>query len=86
MIKGCEKKIVYLKDTGSDYFEEAYFVVKPQKCTENDIIAEANKIVNGFMDEDKGKSKISKGKIFSFLGGLLLGALLSLGVCLIFTV
>ena len=36
MIKGCEKKIIYLKDTKSEYFEEAYFVVKPQASKEKE--------------------------------------------------
>ena len=28
MIKGCKKKIIYLKNTDSDIFDEAYFVLR----------------------------------------------------------
>jgi hypothetical protein len=28
MVRGCQKKIIYLKNTGSEVFEEAYFVVR----------------------------------------------------------
>lgn len=41
-----------LKNTGSDIFDEAYFVIKESAATsnavisENDMIAEANKILN----------------------------------------
>ena len=27
VVRGCQKKIVYLKNTGSEVFDEAYFVV-----------------------------------------------------------
>ena len=58
MIKGCEKKIIYLKDTKSEFFEEAYFVVKPQSSTkkECDIISEATRIVNGIYGDEKKKN------------------------------
>ena len=28
MVRGCQKKIIYLKNSGSDLFEEAYFIIK----------------------------------------------------------
>ena len=27
MVRGCQKKIIYLKSTGSEVFDEAYFVL-----------------------------------------------------------
>ena len=30
MIKGCQKRIIHLKNTGSPYFEEAYFILKDE--------------------------------------------------------
>lgn len=50
MIKGCSKRVIVLKDTGSDFFEEAYFILKPQresgKCrTDGEFLAEAQKII-----------------------------------------
>lgn len=50
MVKGCKKNVVYLKNTGSEMFEEAYFIIseagKRKNQTENDMVCEANKIVN----------------------------------------
>ena len=50
MIKGCSKRMIMLKDTGSDLFEEAYFVLKTRRgicniSTERDFIEEANRII-----------------------------------------
>ncbi len=47
MIKGCQKKIIHLKNTDSPYFEEAYFILRgddSSKFSENDMIREAMKI------------------------------------------
>lgn len=51
MIKGCSRRMVILKDTGSDFFEEAYFVLKTDSpfCSlrnERDFLNEANRIVS----------------------------------------
>lgn len=77
MIKGCHKNIVFLKDTGSKLFDEAYFILKPDAITkeESDIILEANKIVNALCPEDfKGKEKRGRlGRVITFILGALLG-------------
>ncbi len=47
MIKGCQKKIIHLKNTESPYFEEAYFILRDDdsaKVSENDMIKEALRI------------------------------------------
>lgn len=51
MFKGCQRKIIMLKNTGSGIFDEAYFVIKESaaasmRVSENDMIAEANRILN----------------------------------------
>lgn len=79
MIKGCSKRMIILKDTGSDFFEEAYFVLKTAKdtckiATEKDFIAEANRIVS-----EAGNAKIKdctgnrSDKKRAFLYGMLAG-------------
>ncbi len=77
MIKGCHKNIVFLKDTGSKLFDEAYFILKPDAITkeESDIILEANKIVNALCPDDfKRKEKRGRfSKPIAFLSGSLLG-------------
>ena len=48
-MRGSEKKIIYVKDTGSKIFEEAYFVMRrdvPQPDTDaTDMLWEANRII-----------------------------------------
>lgn len=50
LIRGCEKRIYYLKNTGSSFFEEAYFVLK-NDCTSPEtkslsLAEEADKIIS----------------------------------------
>ena len=50
--KKIEKKIIYVKDTGSKIFEEAYFVIRrgvdegEGRPSENDMVREATRIVS----------------------------------------
>ena len=76
MIKGCHKNIVFLKDTGSELFEEAYFILKPNAKDKGDadIISEATKIVNCLDDGNKKKGKRRLGKLISFLAGAIIGS------------
>ena len=52
MIKGCQKKIIQVKDTKSPFFEEAYFVLKSSIDTslneKIDIVSEATSIINRY--------------------------------------
>ncbi len=84
MLKGCHKSIVFLKNTGSELFDEAYFIVKPNThpYDDKDIVREATCLVNGYL-EQKQKKK-GHGWIFSFLIGALLGFSLMLGLHFIF--
>lgn len=82
MIKGCQKSIIFLKNTGSELFDEAFVVVKssaPQK-KERDIVNEASRLINGLDDTKATKKKTG---IIPFLSGLLLGAGVSVLLCLI---
>lgn len=47
MVKGCQRRIILLRDAGSDMFEEAYFILKPERTNapEQLMIAEANRII-----------------------------------------
>lgn len=50
-MRGSEKKIIYVRDTGSKLFEEAYFIVRRGVCegdgcvSEDDMVTEASRIV-----------------------------------------
>ena len=65
MIKGCQKKIIHLKNTGSPYFEEAYFILKDDGSLpcENDMVKEALRIA------EASNSRKSRGS--AFFGGLI---------------
>ena len=87
MLKGCQKKIVFLKDTGSDVFEEAYFVIKPEydSMNKDDIVCEATRIANGICQERNGKARGKDGWKYLFLSvGILLGVAISIGCYFIF--
>lgn len=49
MIKGCTKRVIVVKDIESNFFDEAFFIVKPlsskQVSKESDYINEAHRIV-----------------------------------------
>ena len=78
MIKGCQKKIIQIKDTKSQFFEEAYLVLKNDcKCDEKnvDVVSEATSIINRYSNGTTVKSHSNKriSKILLFLFGALLG-------------
>ena len=85
MVRGCQKKIIYLKSTGSEVFDEAYFVVSDnapnEKKGECDMVQEANRILNEsiYVSENENlfnKTKeFIKSKILPFLTGFLLGVI-----------
>lgn len=82
MLKGCQKRMVYIKNTGCDLFDEAYFILKndvpTDSDTENDIIRIATAIINenGFVQKKKRKKKRLKGLLL-----LALGAIIGVAVC-----
>lgn len=47
MVRGCQRRIIRLHTTGSGMFEEAYFILKPERgnAPEAMMIAEANRIL-----------------------------------------
>ena len=88
MVRGCQKKIIYLKNSGSNLFEEAYFVIKNdsqyEEMSECDMIEEANRIINeSFYQEELdtlGRRIISflKKYIVPFVIGAVVGVAIAL--------
>jgi hypothetical protein len=86
MIKGCSKRMIVLKNTGSDFFDEAYFVIKPHRTInsfrgEKAFIDEANRIIKEAIYPQTlfPKTQNQDKKVF-FSGafcGLILGAVLT---------
>lgn len=83
MIKGCQKKIIKVKDTGNKYFEEAYFIIK-NECLGSDInqysiIKDATDIVNDYITLVKPKRK--RKRLYKHLLCFIAGLLLGVGLC-----
>ena len=78
MIKGCHKSVVFLKDTGSELFDEAYFVVKPSAKQNGcrDIVTEAKEIASGFLPKKR------KRRLWLPVAAFLLGGALGAGLVL----
>lgn len=49
MVKGCERRVVHLKNTDSAMFEEAFFLLKDEKSekppSHTAMVREANRII-----------------------------------------
>ena len=46
MIRGLNKQVIVVRDTGSDYFEEAIFIVDPAvRAADADLAAEAHRLI-----------------------------------------
>ena len=59
-MRGYERRIIYMKNVGSDYFDEAYFVVKsdtpPTENKKDRLVDEANRIIKeNFKKKKRGK-------------------------------
>lgn len=59
MIMGCEKRVIVVKNTGSDIFDEAYFIVSQNAANadRNDFLAEANRIIGSKLVERRKSRK-----------------------------
>jgi hypothetical protein len=78
-MKGTQKKMLLLKNTGSDIFEEAYFILRDSfrviNISESEMIKEANRIVNANLISGyfTGGKKKRLGSLQAFILGLSLG-------------
>ncbi len=62
MIKGCAKRVIVVKNTNSEMFDEAYFIVNPKRGErkQSDFLAEANKIISSEFGTSDKHRKIKK--------------------------
>ena len=85
MVRGCQKKIIYLKNTDSEVFDEAYFIVSDkasdEKIEEYDMIEEANRILDECISYTEYGNKYTKIKSFlkvriiPFIVGIIIGSM-----------
>lgn len=77
MIKGCERRIIYIRDTGSPVFKEAYFVLRDgaPSVPERDMVAEAERIIRErTQPHSLGKKQSPSPDRRNFLAGFLAAA------------
>ena len=85
MLKGCKKNVVYVKNTGSELFEEAYFIVSDTAARngERDMLRAASEIiesspVSGYFQNEHRENKRGRGVgkfLFFMLGAVSMAAL-----------
>ena len=73
-MRGYQKKVIYLKNTGSRHFEEAYFVLRGDADNNNptgaEMIDEANRIIKeNFEKERRGFISSKKWYVVAFFVG-----------------
>ena len=92
MVRGCQRKVIFLKNTESEIFSEAYFIVDARSTEhkEADMIREANRIVENSLsqrsDQQTGKRgvrRILKATLKS-APSFILGAVVATVLCLVF--
>jgi len=84
MVRGCQKKIILLKNTGSPIFEEAYFILSDMADNlmlgESDMIKEAKRIIDEGHINKSGPKKEKKRTAFNSFIWFISGALFSGGL------
>ena len=87
MVRGCQKKIIYVKNTDSKVFDEAYFVLSdkiPEATEECDMVEEANRILGECVSYKEKRrifatvKNIFKDKISILFAGIIIGIVLVL--------
>ena len=79
--KGCQKKMIKVKDPGGKYFEEAYFILKEDYYDDEsgikDMLDEANRIISDKIESKKKKSAKLKAAVFILSGAAVSSFLMS---------
>ena len=81
MLKGAQKQMIVVKTAENRFFEEAYFVVRPNtKADGEDMVSEAYKVIDACTDKKRGKKERGVKKYLLtfavFCSGTAFGALL----------
>ena len=88
-MRGYQKKVIFLKDTGSHLFDEAYFVVSRRGeeagICKSDMILEANRIIKESLTDKENRIRGIRGVfrlslIVPFLVGAVVSFLITMGV------
>ena len=76
-MRGYQKRVIYIKNTGSEIFEEAYFILKDSDCEPPtcDIVREAERLLSESEAGVKHRFSFGWDEILFFLAGILMTAL-----------
>ena len=94
-MRGYQKKVIFLKDTGSHLFDEAYFVVSRQgeaaHIEQSDMVFEANRIIKESLEGKETRvrregKKLVLGFVIPFFLGALISLIITLSVYFIFLI
>ncbi len=93
MIKGCQKRVLWVKNIESECFDGAFFIVSDKsvekKRTEESMVAEANRIIssspitNYFGVEDSSEYRVKESLTLFRLKWFSVGLLLATAVSLL---
>ena len=88
MVRGYQKKVIFLKNTGSHLFDEAYFIMSREgesaAIDQSDMVFEANRIIRESIGGSESRIRRERaGEKRTFLVPFFLGALISAAVTLI---
>ena len=76
-MKGYQKRVIYLKNTGSHIFDEAMFFVsregEEQRLGYGDMVNEASRIIDESLGKDNSRGRDARRSFFAFLAPFLLG-------------
>ena len=80
-MRGYQRRVIYLKNTGSRHFEEAYFILREDRSGESassvEMIDEANRIIKENFEKDRrGFFSSKKWYIVAFFVGCAAASLL----------
>ncbi len=77
MIRGINRQVVEVKETGSEYFEKIMFFVKPEYASVNEgKIRERASLIAGNLENQPPATKLKKDRkteIVKIIGGIALG-------------
>lgn len=76
-MRGYQKKVIYLKNTGSHIFDEAVFFVsregEEQRLGHSDMVIEASRIIEESLGEENTGGRDAARGFLAFLAPFLLG-------------
>ena len=79
MLRGCQRRVIHIKNTQSHLFDEAYFIICEQSESkeekEKDMLKEARHIIARLLPEEEREKRAKRKVLLLFLASFSLGVL-----------